>query len=265
MNCPFCFGTKRNGTVNMGNIDEFFMNLRQYGVKNIVLTGGEPSLADNFANVVSFLKKCGFNLALSTNGVFWNNDHLKKTVIENISWIALPVDSTDPVQHNFMRGAFFDHHSCIHKILGDIPKEAPDIKVKIGTVASKENLSNISGILHTLPMEPALWKIYQLSEVFSNSRYYKENKISDSAFEKLVDEAKKENAHRETRITCLFERDRERRYLFLEPDGTLMTIENNKEVAIGDCRDDFRALIKKIELSVDVDKINSNFNNSFIS
>lgn len=263
MKCSFCFGTKREKVYNPDILREFLLNVKLNGVKNIVLTGGEPTLANDFEDIITVLKEIGFEIVISTNGIFWEDDRLRDLVIKNVNWVALPVDSAIKEQHNKMRGVEFDHYSLVMKILKELRELAPHIKVKIGTVATRENINNIQAILNKLPIEPDLWKIYQLSESNINKMYYERNKIDTGDFDNMIFSLNQRYKNCKTRITYMHEADRNQQYLFLDPDGSLITIDGNSEYELGNYRDDFCALEENVRKYVNYQKTNNNFKNSF--
>lgn len=263
MNCSFCFGTKVNQQFNYEKLLSFFRFLKKMGLKYVVITGGEPTLSNDFPTVLLMLKKLGYNIALSTNGTFWGKEKIQKIVLDNCDWIALPVESTVEEEHNCMRKFSSGHQKLILSILPQIRQNAPNIKIKIGTVVSQDNISNVAGILSMLPIEPDSWKLFQLSRTSYNFEYYKKYKIRNDEFEKLIQQIKVRYRNFKTNIFYSYEKERNGRYLFLEPNGDLMVICDNEERIIGNYCDDSGQIISKIEQFVDIDKTNSNFHNSF--
>lgn len=263
MNCSFCFGTKVNQQFDYEKLLSFFRFLKKMGLKYVVITGGEPTLSNDFPTVLLMLKKLGYNIALSTNGTFWGKEKIQKIVLDNCDWIALPVESTVEEEHNSMRKFSSGHQKLILSILPQIRQKAPNIKIKIGTVVSKDNISNVAEILSMLPIEPDSWKLFQLSRTSYNFEYYKKYKIRNDELEKLIQQIKVRYRNFKTNIFYSYEKERNGRYLFLEPNGDLMVICNNEERIIGNYCDDSGQIISKIEQFVDIDKANSNFHNSF--
>lgn len=263
MYCRFCFGPTVDVCWDLVALREFLGFLKTHGVKYIVLTGGEPTLAPNFSQIVELLKSLGFQIALSTNGTFWANEGLRALVFSYCSWIALPVESTMRHEHNHMRSCAFDHHALIYSILPEIRQMAPHIKIKIGTVVTKANFESVPMILDDLPIFPDIWKLFQLSNSGTNAEYYAHQKISDVAFGKIMNTVKKRYIHTPTKIYASYEKDRNGRYLFLEPTGEIMTIKAGKEYIIGDYKSYSDILVDQIKKSVDGFSVNCNFYNSF--
>ena len=264
MNCPFCFGTKVNENFNLYKLYDFFSFLRKKGVNYVVITGGEPTLADHFCDIVMLLKSLGYDIALSTNGTFWMDNNSRDFVLNNCSWIALPVESEIEREHNELRSYSMNHFHLIYSILSHIRYDAPNIKIKIGTVVSIKNINHVSNILNIPPIEPDASTPFQKSHTKFNYDYYKENKIKDQDFEKLIQNIKNKYKNVKTSIDYSYEKDRNGRYFFVEPNGDIMVINNNEEQVIGNYCDNGEELMKKIEKLVDARRTNANFHNTFV-
>ena len=263
MNCSFCFGTKVNKRFNYGNLLSFFSFFKERGLRYVVITGGEPTLSDDFPKVLFMLRKLGYKIALSTNGTFWNEERTQRIVLDSCDWIALPIESTVEEEHNCMRQFSSNHQKLILSILPQIRQKAPNVKIKIGTVVNQKNILNVEGILGMLPIEPDSWKLFQLSRTSYNFDYYEKFKVEDGEFESLIRRIKAKYRNSNTNIFYSYENERNGRYLFLEPNGDLMVINNNEEQIIGNYCDSGEKIISEIERFVDINKTNRNFYNSF--
>lgn len=263
MRCPFCFGPVADTTLDEKALRVFFSFFKELGLRYVVLTGGEPTSAPHFECVVRLLKELGLKLALSTNGTFWLDQELREFVIGHFNWIALPVDSPSAEKHNALRRCAFNHHKLIYSILAQIRNDAPSVKIKIGTVVTMENISTVPALLDGLPIMPDVWKLYQLSKSGINKEYYIRQRVADDAFGELIFHLKNQYRGRVTKIHTSYEKERNGQYLFLEPDGKVMTIKSGTEYVLGDYTNCGKALVKEIEENVDSDSVISNFRNSF--
>ena len=261
--CPFCFGARKANRIDQKALFYFFEKLKELGLKTVVITGGEPTCSARFKEIVLGLKKLGLQLYLSTNGYFWNKGGIDvQFIIENFECIALPLEADNSDMHNSMRRGKENHFNIVKEILGYI-KENSNIKVKIGTVVTKRNYTNIVNILDELKFIPDRWKLYQLCKSEYNQKYYEKNKVSDCEFSQLIKEIKEKYKDENTVISSLYEKDRDKKHLFLEPDGTLMLISDNAEKSIGNCSEDISVLLKKIVAELDYRDVENNFKNSF--
>lgn len=263
MNCRYCFGTKIESNIHFEDIISFFSYAFDNGCENIVFTGGEPTLHPYFEAYVEKLKNIGYKLFLSSNGMFWENPQIRSLVMDNFECISLPVDAGLASRHNYMRRASFDHYNSIMTVLNEF-KDYSDTggpRLKIGTVVNKLNIDETDKILDTIPVMPDIWKLYQLSKSNVNAGFYEKYSISDNEFMNCVKLAKKKYS-KMVSVTYSFEHDRDGKYLFLEPDGTLMTIYKNKEYPLSNIWMREKNKEKLFEY-VDFEKIDNNFVNSF--
>ncbi len=263
MHCPFCFGSQSKENLDIQTLKRFISFLQANGLKFVVLTGGEPTSSSAFIPVIKMLKSLGIHIALSTNGTFWSNKNLRNFIMSTCNWIALPIESPQADEHNYLRKYSYDHHKLIYSILPQIRDLSPSIKIKIGTVSTKYNYNSIPNILEDLPIQPDIWKLFQLSPSDINLEFYQKQKISNTEFEKLLNSVYRLYKHSPVKIYASYEADRNKQYLFLEPNGNLMTIKDGFNYEIGNYKSFGENLIRKIQSAVDINKVNSNFFKSF--
>lgn len=264
MVCPFCFGPTLGEKTDLKKLYSFMFFLKKHGLKHVVLTGGEPTLSSNFTNILDMLFDLDLEIALQSNGLFWGNLQLREIVLKKCSWIAFPIESPSATIHNSMRCSQFNHHSLIISALEDISRISTfRPKIKIGTVVCKKNFTSIPFLLDTLPIRPDVWKLYQLSRSRINKAFYNQFRIDNESFTKLISSIKDTHQNTATHIQASYEVDRDKQYLFLEPDGSLMTIRRGNEVKIGDYSSLSEKLLETIKENVDSDWVNKNFYCSF--
>lgn len=263
MRCPFCFGPRQTQIVALSSQIDFLKKLRKNGVKNIVITGGEPTLFPEIIPLLKALKSFDYHIVLLTNGVFWDLESIRNTILDCVSTLSLPLESADPEIHNQLRIGFPNHFAQVKQVLESISTRNPRMQIRISSVVTKKNLHHLQGTLDTLPFAPEVWKLYQLSACSHNSPFYAKQSVSDEEFTNCIRELRSQYAGTATKIISAYEHDRNRKYLFLEPDGTLLTIVDNQECVIGHIADDAAALYTKVEEMVNCEKINANFYESF--
>ena len=263
LRCPFCFCATAVQQMDMTVLRRFLTFMQAQGLKYVVLTGGEPTQSPIFKEVLEILQSLGLAAALSTNGLFWPDEELRSMIFSACQWISFPVESSIAEVHNHMRRCTLDHYSLIHSILEQIRSMAPGVKLKIGTVAAKENAASIPSLLDTLPVQPDVWRLFQLSRSEKNTMYYEKQHLDDRTFGDLIHGLKARYQEHPTKIQTSYDRERDGRYLFLEPDGLLKTIKDGQDFVIGQYADIGPDLIHRIETSVDDKRTNMNFFNSF--
>ena len=67
LSCVWC--DTRFNTYDAMTLDEILETVKDFGIENVVITGGEPTIHDNLFELVTALKKEGYWLALETNGI----------------------------------------------------------------------------------------------------------------------------------------------------------------------------------------------------
>ena len=263
LNCPFCFGTRIKNKIDLKTVFCFFEQMKEYGLEKVVITGGEPTLSPNFMDIVTGLKKIGLNLYLSTNGYFLNNVMCdRQFILDNFECIALPMEADDKYIHNSMRISQIDHYENVKKAFKYI-RQNSNIQIKLETVVTQINYNFIEHILEYFEMFPDRWKLYQLCKSENNISFYNKYKVDDYFFETLYNKIQEKYKDKGVKISALYEKDRNCKHLFLEPDGTLMIIFDNKETSIGNCKQPIEELINSISLNLNPESVNNNFRNSF--
>lgn len=263
MSCPFCFGAQSSTRISFDRMLRFLAWAYEQGTRSVVITGGEPSLYPDISALLPALHSIGYQIVFMSNGLFWDNVVLRDSVLENTSWLALPLESSSALIHNSMRLGDGDHYHRIINLLSALKGMRCPPKLRISTVVTKVNYSSIMDIPQVLPILPNTWKLYQLCCPAPNSDFYKQNSISSSSFVDLLESIRMQ--YRDSPFTVSFtaETDRDGQYLFLDPDGCLRTIRNNRESSICSILSAPAAILRSVQDSVDLQRIEANFNSCF--
>lgn len=198
MDCKFCFANWRENRkqLPLEKVLSIIDKLKEYGIEAINLTGGDPLLRKDIAQICKYCKDKGLMTIISTNGIELLNN---KDVLKYIDSINLPLDSYNPDIHNLMRPCSIpNHHELILELIDYINKNYPNIKIKINTMVGKLNINDVINIGKLINGKIYSWK---LSE-FLNSGYGKnfENtfNITNEEYENVVRKCKLE--YRENNI-----------------------------------------------------------------
>lgn len=92
--CAYCFGPFPENNVSPDRDIQLAKVLVDNGVKEVILGGGEPTLAKNLEEVMGTLKKGGVYISLHTNGLTLSDDNLDKWT-GLVDDIALPIDAVN--------------------------------------------------------------------------------------------------------------------------------------------------------------------------
>jgi MoaA/NifB/PqqE/SkfB family radical SAM enzyme len=104
--CEFCHFADhaRFNSVPEANLDDFKRNiteLSRLGVRFIDLTGGEPLLNKNIAEMASFARKCKMQTSITTNTLLYPK--FADRLAGNINLLHFSLDSPDEEEHNRIR------------------------------------------------------------------------------------------------------------------------------------------------------------------
>lgn len=268
LSCPFCFGPRH--TVDHNQIDEFVRlmgPLAANGVRRIVVTGGEPLLVPRLGELLHSARSESLECILSTNGSLLRRRH--QEVLPFLDWIALPVESVDPILHGLLRpeaGNLFANvgnrqlHeliSCIRLIRG----QYPEVGIKLGTVATRLNASSVAeipGWLTPLVGIPDTWKVYQVTRSSYGEDNWRSLSLSNRAFDECVASCTAAAAHQGWHAVFHKARERSGKYLFCEPNGDALVVSGGKEIVIGNFFVDFRGVLEAHEPFVDRGRLEEN-------
>lgn len=246
LNCPFCFGPKvekRETEIDLQIWKDALLKFRNKGVENIVISGGEPLIYHRIVELVKYLKLINFNIVISTHGRY------KEKLFEvapYCDWISLPIDGISSEMSSLMRTDSYPISEILATAL-ELKNTHSNLKIKIGTVATRKNIQEIIEIGKLLAGNQKYfdtWKIYQ----YTARRKHKNNKESLSVTDKeFADLANLINGTLPTEMKIVYSSNESRRnaYTFIYQNGDVNLVN------VGDSFDDL--LVGNID---DFDRIN---------
>lgn len=234
-NCKHCFAHKNVEEMSLSKMKRLIYFFYKKGVEGVLLTGGEPLIRDDFGEIVKEIKKYNLKVFLDTSGDFFFK--YKDLISEYVDMIGLSIDFTDSSYRNE------DNLQTVLKILGYYAKLNKRPKIRVGTVATKDNLETLTKVGEMIKDYPVdIWKIYQFVPKNPNA-------LKNRAFLELSDE---EFIYATQDLEDIFSsnfkviiskrKDRDRAYFFINSDGTVfMPIDDSnvcEDKVIGDIFDE---------------------------
>jgi MoaA/NifB/PqqE/SkfB family radical SAM enzyme len=266
LRCPFCFGPRHDRRTMSAwdamRVAEFLIG---HGVRSTVISGGEPTLLKYLPHVLHRFKEAGIQTILSTNSL--SSSYSLVDIAHLLDWIALPLDGPEKSINNLLRVGREDHFSTILQSLVGLRTRAPHVNIKLGTVVTRLNHDSVHNIPYILPVGalPDIWKIYQLS--FTN--YGEDNReilaVSDDEFEKTLERCAQTAANVGLSVTAYRNVDRNGKYLFIDPNGDAVAIQNGRELVIGNVLHDPDSLMAIWREYVDEVRLISNIYDTYPS
>lgn len=141
--CKFCF-YKGCEEINQGIIEKQIQMFKKYGVKDIDLSGGEPTILPKWFDLLAELKKSFRNICVITNCSKTSDfDFLKKSVERGLNEILLSIHGTKRVHDRMTR-----KDGSWKKTIDTLENaERLEIKTKINTVVTKDNYKILPEII----------------------------------------------------------------------------------------------------------------------
>jgi len=132
------------------------------GTKKITWTGGNPLLYNGLYNLIRHAKTNEIKTALATNGTQLNEEVLN--LLDGIiDTLIIPLDAADPSTQSII-GRPYEHFELIMSILNIVSKNNYKFKIRINTVVSRHNISNLLKLADKISTHKVdIWKIYQFA------------------------------------------------------------------------------------------------------
>jgi radical SAM protein with 4Fe4S-binding SPASM domain len=83
-------------------IEEWVAGFKSLGLKNVVITGGEPLLREDLSDILSRLANHGFRLFLCTNGILLRQR--REEILKYFDGVVVSLDSHEPLSYKTIRG-----------------------------------------------------------------------------------------------------------------------------------------------------------------
>jgi len=111
LTCDFCDDELHKTTMEEMHYQEVYDRIQGYPAKNIIITGGEPSIY-NLNAFISFLKEKGYYVSIETNGYNFSN-------IAKADWVTYSPKDWDNVRKEGFDElkCIVDKHSPVEKLL----------------------------------------------------------------------------------------------------------------------------------------------------
>ncbi|MFW9782024.1 MAG: radical SAM protein [Candidatus Heimdallarchaeota archaeon] len=109
LNCTHCFGNKTtNNILQFSQIKLLLEKLSSYGIKDLILTGGEPFLRGDIFDIIHQAKKSGMeNIGITTNGLLLDNKKIVlniKKYLDVIAGLYIGINGATSKTHDYIRG-----------------------------------------------------------------------------------------------------------------------------------------------------------------
>lgn len=226
LNCKYCFSYSNNKDLSFSEIKKIIQYLYKNKVKAIIVTGGEPLLRKDIGKILKEIKKYNIKIHLDTNAdLFFKYKKAINNYVDILRFSIDPSTETDYYrgrnnQNNVINALDYYKKQDIAK------KQNNKIKLRVGTVITKENINNLKVLADTLKnYEINIWKISQFIPSGINGIKNKSLKILTKIFNRETKIIKKEYS-KYFKIVTAIAYSRSKDHFFINSDGTIYTPEN---------------------------------------
>ena len=166
--------------------------LKQVGVQTVTICGGEPFMFAGLEAVVHCLANLGIKIVLYTSATSLHRANLFG-MLTDLHILSFPVDAVTLKYAAEMRG--IRQVSEVSALLQRLSRIRDCPPIKIGTVVTKQNISDILHIYHFLLQfkEVKVWRLYQFSPYGIGKRNQARFLLFDEDFTSTVKLAKEHN------------------------------------------------------------------------
>jgi len=116
-NCKWCFansGQKLSPRhMEKENLKKLIRALADSGLKQITLSGGEPTLYPHLREVINEAHDCGLVIHMNTNGYLLSSGLATELKGAGLSQVQINIDSLDPRKHDYVRGKIGSFHRAV--------------------------------------------------------------------------------------------------------------------------------------------------------
>lgn len=101
--CMYCFAEKGKKQLTLSQIEEIFKDAVELKTKQVVLSGGEPLLYDNFEKILGMADQYGYFSILLTNGLLVE-ENMASIIKKHVSVVRMTLDSPKEKEFDSIKG-----------------------------------------------------------------------------------------------------------------------------------------------------------------
>jgi len=147
MNCKHCFTKLQEQSGEELTFDEkvdMLEQLKQLGISEILVGGGEPLVKTDFLNFIDECNKRKINVKIFTNGLLLNKEVVDELCKKDVKYISISIDGTTEEEYEETRGV-----RALETVINNIKyaKKCCNFPVAISVTVNGSNYKNAAGYL----------------------------------------------------------------------------------------------------------------------
>ena len=233
--CKGCYFNFRDELQSLNSQKAIVDRLKNAGVEEIIITGGDPALWNDLPELVDYIRHKNLKVAIDSTA-YTMTDELARRLSGKISFFGIPLDGADNKTIGKFRRGKKDILEKTKEAISIMSKY--DIPVKINTTANKYNINdllNIAKYISSLETKQWGWSIFQWWSQRSTDRLFEEMFVENDIFMDAIDEVKRKFPDLNIRAGTV--EDRSLSYFHINTDNTVENFFDGLEIGttiIGD-------------------------------
>jgi MoaA/NifB/PqqE/SkfB family radical SAM enzyme len=130
--------------LSLDELDKILSDTKELGGERIDITGGEPTLRDDYHYVIMHAKEMGYNVELVTNASRLTRTSIDDLFHEGLDQVAISLDGSSPAIYNSIRRKDVQMFHHVKDMISYAARS--DLRTKVNTVAFSINLNDIPRI-----------------------------------------------------------------------------------------------------------------------
>lgn len=149
LKCNICEIRKDNQAVefSLEEVKKIIGQANSWGVKEFVLSGGEPLLREDIFEILEFVKTNNYQVGLLTNGILLKDvlTRLSPYLISNTVSLSISLDALSAQIHDDVRGKAGSFEATFNalKQLSEMKENYPNINFNVISIVLNENLEEL--------------------------------------------------------------------------------------------------------------------------
>ena len=169
LTCAFCELPHQARDLTLGQLAPLLDEAAGMGIRNLVLTGGEPLLHPEFFAIAAHAKRRDFGINVTSNGWTLERDaaRIGTTRIDSIS---VSLDGNEAT-HDALRGIPGSHARALAGLRA-LRREAPRVALAVYSVATNRNMQELGDVLalaRSLDADFNFWPVNNVPELYITS------------------------------------------------------------------------------------------------
>jgi len=144
LTCAFCDLPHQARDLSLARLGPLLDEAAAIGIRNLVLTGGEPLLHPELFDIVRRAKQRGFGINVTSNGTTLARD-AARLGRERVDSLSVSIDGREAT-HDALRGAAGAYRRAVEGMHA-LRREAPQVALSVYAVATNRNAAELGDVL----------------------------------------------------------------------------------------------------------------------